>query len=237
MNPKEIKKQYYKLALQKHPDKACHPNATQDFQELKEAYECLMNAPPEIETTLLEQFIQLFNLDIDPVQVEWIMKSITKELGDYIALHLEDLPISPHLYPIIMEQLNMQVLILHPTLEDLFKASLYVYTYKDKPYYIPLWYHDMLIHIEDKRIVFHCIPDTSIKIDEYNHIHIVVHETIEEVWKQKCILVEIGSFKDKINASELRIQEIQEYRFIGRGIPTCGSMDHISDIVIHVYLK
>ena len=232
--PQEIKKKYYKLALQTHPDKVSSATSTQDFQNLKDAYECLMDAPPEMNYDILMKeclgffqhntFLQeLFN---HPEKHVW-----TKEIGDYIALNMDDLPFPEQLRQTMIEHLNIQYLVLRPTLTELFSASFYIY----KELYIPLWYHHMLYTLDNQRLVVQCIPDTDV-IDDNNDIVLTITLPLEEVWRNKGLEVSIGPFKEKVPANQLLLQDYQVYRFIGHGIPKAGSTER-ADVVIHLYMK
>ena len=165
------------------------------------------------------------------------MKSLSKEVCDFIALHIDEFPCV--LQELLIEHLKIQVLTLRPSLVDLLDASLYVYQYKDKQHYIPLWYHDMLVHLDDQRLIIHCIPDVdpTIMIDENNHIHYEVHTTIDEVWKNKSISIDIGPLSYELPASKLYIRDTQTYVIAGKGIHKPTSMDDVGDIVIHIYMK
>ena len=229
--PQEIKKKYYKMALQIHPDKVSS-TTTQDFQNLKDAYECLMNTPAEMNyDILMKECLGFFQHNAFLQELFNSEKHVwTKEIGDYIALNMDDLPFPDNLRQTIIDRLNIHYLVLRPTLTELFSASFYIY----KDLYIPLWYHHMLYTLDNQRLIVQCILDDC--IDDNNDIMLTITIPLEEVWRNKGVEVSIGPFKEKIPAHHLLLKDYQVYRFVGCGIPKSGSTDR-ADVVIHLYMK
>ena len=74
------------------------------------------------------------------------------------------------------------LLIITPTLEDLFKANIFALKKNEQQYYVPLWHDE--VYFEDKTqkndLIIKCIPDIPehISVDENNNLHInVIHRT------------------------------------------------------------
>lgn len=144
--------------------------------------------------------------------------------------------------------------IINPTLEDLFKANIFVINKIEQQYYVPLWHDE--VHFEDKTqqndIIVKCIPDIPdhISIDENNNLHInVVHRTnLRDLLEKNHISYTCHDSKDNVLLSleipitRLFIKKYQTIKFFKMGIPKINikdmySIDKKSDIIVHLELE
>ena len=85
LNPQEltnetIKKKYRQMALKYHPDKNKQENAAGKFQQIHEAYECLLNEKSEFNyTSILSSFLS--NIIAEEVQ-EKLLTAILQKLSN-----------------------------------------------------------------------------------------------------------------------------------------------------------
>ncbi len=144
--------------------------------------------------------------------------------------------------------------IINPTLDDLFKANIFVINKIGQHYYVPLWHDE--VHFEDKTqkndLIVKCIPDIPdhISIDENNNLHInVIHRTnlrdllekdnitYNSYDKEGNVLISLD-----IPISNLQIRKQQSIKFFKIGIPKINlkdiySIDRKSDIIVHLELE
>lgn len=185
---KQIKKMYYKKALQCHPDK--NGNA-QDFQELNDAYLFLTQTPDPLLPILFQSSIHYVLSALD--------QSVLLSL--YILLiDIEGVPeqvietIRNHIPPILR---------IKPTLYDLMNQRIYIYEQDGKKYSIPMWHHEL---IYDEFIVL-CTP--TVEIDEDNNVYLDVHADIKDIFVNGLY---IPSISHQVDVSKLYIKPFQIYK-------------------------
>lgn len=146
------------------------------------------------------------------------------------------------------------LLIINPTLEDLFKANIFVINKIGQQYYVPLWHDE--VHFEDKTqkndLIVKCIPDIPdhISIDENNNLHIsVIHRTnLRDLLEKNSISYVSYDKNDNvlisldIPISNLLIRKHQTIKFFKMGIPKINikdmySINRKSDIIVHLELE
>ncbi len=146
------------------------------------------------------------------------------------------------------------LIIITPTLRDLYNANIYVHKSNGQQYYVPLWHDE--IYFEDKTknndLIVKCIPDIPdhISVDENNNIHInVIHRTnLKDLFNKKSISYVHSDKNDKpiisleIPVSSLYIRKQQSIKFFKNGIPKINSKDMYSindksDIIVHLELE
>lgn len=185
---KQIKKMYYKKALQCHPDKNGNAN---DFQELNDAYlfltkthdpilPLLFNSSIHYVLSMLDQsvLLSLYHLFID-------MEGIPEQVLETIRSHIP------------------QIFRISPTLYDLINQRIYIFEYRDKKYSIPMWQHELFF---DDFIVL-CTP--TVEIDEDNNVYLDVHANIQDVFENGLYL---SSISHQVDVSKLCIKPFQIYK-------------------------
>lgn len=139
---------------------------------------------------------------------------------------------------------NDEVIILNPTLDDLFDNNLYRLTLDKNTYIIPLWHHELLYDNNGKDLYVRCNPVLldDIEIDETNDIHVYKSYKIHEIWGKQDIEVAIGNRIFHIEAYKLKFIENQTVFILDSGISRPNvkniyDISMISTIYIHVTLE
>jgi hypothetical protein len=239
-----LKKKYYRLALQYHPDK--HQNSqesTEYFQKITEAYELLkkevidniQEEKEEIHT--YSSFLQLFlnktpflssivhyilkNYENITIHIfEGIEKNTAINVYNFLLKHKLILHISDELIDnvknIILDKYkDVQIYILNPSLQELFGERIFKLNIQEKIYYVPLWHSELEF---EENIIVKCIPTLpeNIVIDENNNIIFHLTININELFNISHIPI-INDLQ--ISLHELKLKKKQYYTFHGKGIP------------------
>jgi len=137
-----------------------------------------------------------------------------------------------------------EVIILNPTLEDLFDNNLYRLTLDKNTYIIPLWHHELQYDNNGKDLYVRCNPILldDIEIDETNDIHIHKTFKIPEIWAKPQIDVELGNRTFPIEVEKLKLIGIQTILLLNKGISRANvkniyDISMTSTIHIHVTLE
>jgi hypothetical protein len=239
--PEEVKKAYHRLALKYHPDKNPGEEATYLFQEICEAYEVLRDGtgtvglPNYLE--LLRTFLQGFAdesivvLAMDKLtrlceegRLDLLKKMNQKIVQKLLALvlHFSDMfPFSEDFIEKMKGVDNTKRFILNPTLEDLFSDMVFKLVMDSETYLVPLWHHHLIFDGKEGELHVECFPvlGEGIRIDEYNHIHVQLTRTWEEIWGSEFVDFTIGSREFSIPRDELVIKDYQMYTLREQGIP------------------
>ena len=262
--PEEVKKAYHRLALKYHPDKNPGEEATSRFQEIREAYDVLIcglentgskEVPNYLE--LLRTFLQGFAdesiiiLAMDNLtrlceegRLDLLKKMnhtiIQKILG--LVLHYSDMfPFSEDFIEKMKGVDNDKRYILNPTLEDLFSDMVFKLVVDSEIYLVPLWHHHLIFDGKEGEINVECFPvlEEGIQIDEYNHLHVKITRTWDEIWANEMVELTIGGKCFSIPRGELVIKDYQLYVIREQGLPLIR-LNRMYDVGrrgdIHVYL-
>ena len=125
---------------------------------------------------------------------------------------------------------NDNLILLTPSLDDLFEENIYILELHNKKFYIPLWCHMLSYDVDGHDLVVNCEPEvpSHVFIDEQNNIFVNVSRNASELIK-KDIIFHLGSKEFKISSSELLIKEKQTYTLYNKGIPRFNQ-DNIYDV-------
>lgn len=232
----ELKHKYYKEALKNHPDKKGN---TEKFQEINEAYHFLLNhenSNDHIDKfNIVDIIIELFKT----TSLDDVLDSMNGEIINHIY---DLLPVIKHLIPkeqydaILKYMYNkFNVIIIEPTLDDLFQQKVFIYKKEDKTYRIPLWVYEMIFDT----YIFKCKPilPENITIDDANNIIIIIHEIFQTIFLKE----EISILHFKIKVSELYIKPFQTVIIKDKGIPIINTENifhvKLSNVIIHINLS
>ena len=124
---------------------------------------------------------------------------------------------------------NDNMIILNPSLEDLLNDNIYVLTFEEEKYFIPLW-HDEIYYKNKKNnddIVVKCIPELPDNISLDNNNNLIIHVTfsISEILNKEYVTYNIGTISYNINVTKLHVKSIQQYLIKGEGISIIQSND------------
>ena len=259
--PEEVKKAYHRLALKYHPDKNPGEEATARFQEICEAYEVLRDGTGSIVIPnyleLLRTFLQGFAdesivvLAMDKLtrlceegRLDLLKKMNQKIIQKLLALvlHFSDMfPFSEDFIEKMKGVDNEKRYILNPTLEDLFSDMVFKLVVDSETYLVPLWHHHLIFDGKEGEFHVECFPvlGEGIRIDEYNHIHVQISRTWDEIWSSDFVDFSIGGKELCIPRDELVIKDYQMYIIREQGLPLI-QMNRMYDVSrrgdIQVYL-
>ena len=249
-----------------HPDKNPGEEATRRFQEICEAYEVVrgrtgagagsIESPNYLE--MVRTFLQGFAdesivvLVMDKLarlceegRLDLLTKMnqniIQKILG--LVLHYSDiLPFSEDFIEKMKGVNNEKRYILNPTLEDLFSDMVFKLVVDSEIYLVPLWHHHLIFDGKEGEFHVECFPvlEEGIQIDEYNHLHVQITRTWEEIWASDMIELRVGGKGFSIPRDELVIKGYQVYIIREKGLPMIRlnrmyDVGHRGDI--YVYLR
>jgi len=267
---KDVKKAYYSLAIQYHPDKSTENS--QIFLEIKEAYEFLNTYLEYEEETeedagdyisLLQKCIKLIspntnwsNLfmdstfkniisDCENISLK-IFKDLSKEksieiytfLSNYKdVFHINEQTLK-EMAELLKKRKNDNLIILDPSLDDLFEENIYILNICDKRFFIPLWSHELSYEVDDGDLIVKCVPDLpeNVEIDDNNNIFINIERKIKDVIKEDIIFV-LGQKQFNIKSSELFIKPKQTLTLYNKGIPRFDTKDIYSVKKGHIYVN
>jgi len=191
----------------------------------------------------------IFNWIVNNINKEVLLKTYTilKEYNEIFQLP-ENILVD--IYETIKEKYkNEDIIIINPSMKDLFNQNIYVLKYNNHKLYIPLWHHELFYNLEGKRLTVKCVPDFLMVDNNYydidcnNNIHI--NHTIKldkDIFRSEYseFMIDYKQFKIPIN--ELKIKEKQIYIIKEKGVPRINesniySTDVLSDIIINITME
>jgi len=137
---------------------------------------------------------------------------------------------------------NDNLVILNPTIDNLFEETVYILDINNKKYYIPLWANELCYDISGHDLIVKCIPEfeSEFRLDEYNNIFIDHKIEIMDTLLHD-INFTLGSHVFTIPYSELKIKKKQTYCLYNKGIPVFDetsiyNTSKKSNIYVDIYL-
>lgn len=249
----KLRKQYYKLAREKHPDKG---GSEADFKELREAYvnlnEVLLS---KIEKKPLEpseklRYFELFRSFLEDEHIRGylydkllpIIQRIMKDVQEFSIQQLLKHMV-PHRKKNNEDAKVNKIIELTPTITDLVENNIYKYNYKDTYFLIPLWHSEVHFEYEEEEIVFICNPilPENYFIDNFNNLHIIIEEKLSNIGCCEFLTVECGSQINQLPISDLFIRKFQTITIPKGGLSNINLHDiynvtHKMDLHVHIYL-
>jgi len=113
------------------------------------------------------------------------------------------------------------IIILNPSLKDLFNDNIYKLELEGKEFYIPLWHHELYYSFKNKDLVIQCEPELkdNMWIDNDNNLYICVNIPLKELFENGSYNFFYGEKKIEIKSEQLKItKEKQVIIFKENGI-------------------
>jgi len=180
--------------------------------------------------------------------LEKLDKEVLIKILNLIKMNKEILHINNNYIELIESVINKksqndEVIILNPTLEDLFDNNLYKLTVENQTYIVPLWHHELIYENNNRDIYVKCnpiLPD-NIEIDDINDIHVYKQYSIKELWGKDTFEVDIHVKKIQLEVNKLKLMRYQTIILLKSGISRVNlkniyDVTMVSTIYIHVTL-
>uniref|UniRef100_A0A6C0KUP7 J domain-containing protein n=1 Tax=viral metagenome TaxID=1070528 RepID=A0A6C0KUP7_9ZZZZ len=126
---------------------------------------------------------------------------------------------------IILEKFkDVLIVILNPSIDDLFDNNVYKLQHNNETYLVPLWHGDSYYDVKSEpsgEIIVKCIPDLpeNTEIDEDNNLYTEISVSFTfSLLTQKTIPIIIGKKSFDIQTDELLLKQIQTVILRGKGI-------------------
>ncbi len=158
-----------------------------------------------------------------------LIYKILVKYGD--VLHADDTLIR-NIEKILREPYADEFIVLNPFLEDLLsEENVYVLKYQDRPYYVPLWHHDMVFDHCGRDLLVKCYPmlPTHMQLDERNVLYVQLQYRVAELWNRHEIVVPLTSKHSvHFDPQTLKLTATPQYVVL----PACGvPLNNVSDMM------
>jgi len=99
------------------------------------------------------------------------------------------------------------IIILNPSLKDLFNDNIFKLELEEKEFYVPLWHHELHFSLQDKDLIVKCEPEipTEVWINENNNIYVQKQIPIVDLFENGFYEFEIGEKLFKLDSESLKI--------------------------------
>ena len=99
------------------------------------------------------------------------------------------------------------IIILNPSLKDLFNDNIFKLEIDEKEFYVPLWHHELHYGLKGKDLVVRCEPEIpdNIWINESNNIYLTMQISIKDLFEKGFHEFEVGEKMFKIKSESLKI--------------------------------
>ena len=138
---------------------------------------------------------------------------------------------------------NDTLIILNPTLENLFNEDVYELNYDEYTNFVPLWHDEITYDLPGQSMIVKCLPQLPdhVYIDERNDIHVNINISICNILERENIPINLGNKKFNIPIEELKIKNKQNYLFNNCGIPVINVISLFdntkkSNVIVHITL-
>ena len=171
---------------------------------------------------------------------ESVDKEVALEIYGFLVKHKQIMRIDASTLEQVRETLlnkynNTHIIIINPTVTDMFESRIYKLVHKKETYYVPLWqyevYYDCL-NDPPNELIIKCVPELpdNIYIDEQNNIHVTVTVCIKTIdMSLREILFSIENRTFAIQCSSICIKPIQRHTIKCAGIPRIDDTDMYND--------
>jgi hypothetical protein len=208
----DVKKAYRRQALKYHPDKNSSPEATEKFQEIYDAYTCLLGGSFRgcqketyidmlravlqvyLDERLVDEIVdrienlckfdcsQIFTNESNRAFKEALIKQVLKNVAPEVVEHLVE--IFPFLNDFIKMNLGevKEKHIVRPSIGDLFEDKVFKFVVEDEIYYIPLWHHHLVFDKGQEEMIVLIDPIVPDNIIIDEYNHL--HVRITRTWTQ-----------------------------------------------------
>jgi hypothetical protein len=144
---------------------------------------------------------------------------------------------------------NTCLVIINPSIDDLFDCNIYKLVHEGITYFVPLWHSELYYDVvkNDGELIVKCIPDlgANIMIDEFNNIHVTVHAKLSDIDlinAKPCLLVKLGKQTFEIPYDKLLIKSVQYYTLRKKGIAKIDEVDMYyvddkGDIIVKIHFS
>jgi len=260
----ELKKKYYKLCLQYHPDKNPDKNTKEKFQEIGLAYEILTSEVIEenyediltlfVKNIFKDKYkdifvsiISLLKKKYDTSLIEKLDKDDLMILYSFLLKYKNILFISCDILESIQKLIkdkyqNDIIITLNPTIDDILNNNVYKLIMEEKTYFVPLWIPEVVFMLEDRELIVKCIPDlpSHILIDKSDLIVTLEIPFDKKLLENSSYLFFLGKTEYSLLLHDIVIKKEQYYTLKKKGISipkeNIYDISEKGDIIIHIHL-
>jgi hypothetical protein len=225
--------------------------------------------------TVLSNFMRYMDNTIDVITITKLLSVLTEKGQTYIMSFLDkcDSNTCISIYEIIMKNKdvfhistqvmdnletivrekvdNSNIVLLHPSINDLFMANVFKLEYESDIFFVPLWHSELYYEGNndidgEKEVIVKCIPDLPdhITLDEDNNVHInlTYNTSFNKLLSEQTIIYTMGDMlRLEILVCNLYIRKQQTITFLNKGIPMIVPSDTYnitrkSNVYIHLEL-
>jgi curved DNA-binding protein CbpA len=143
-------------------------------------------------------------------------------LVDFLTRYADLLSIpEPLLEKMRKKTMEKAVMVVRPTLDDLFDNNVFKWEYKDQVFWVPMWHHEVVFEDkEGKELCVRIVPEvpSNVRIDENNDVVVKLELSLREIWEKERIEWRLGSRCFSVERESLFVKEEQWVVLKNQGI-------------------